>query len=138
MIFIIKGFWTIVFIFIVISTMLRPLCPPTFFRCLSNSGTYMELQTTSFIESTDYISFGSFQLVLWHRADLLWWVFGYWPLISYPGFLEPSGQYSQVVQLPGDISSGSSHQQNSTWPRTVFTPSLAVVVKYTKARQVAH
>ena len=25
-------------------------------------------------------------------------------------------------------------QQNSTWSRTVFTPSLAVVVKYTKAR----
>ena len=27
---------------------------------------------------------------------------------------------------------------NSTWLRTVFTPSLAVVVKYTKVRQVAH
>ena len=45
-----------------------------------------------------------------------------------------SGQYSQVVQLSGDISSGSSHQRNSTWSRTVFTPSLAVAVKYTKAR----
>ena len=33
-IFIIKGFWTIVFIFIVIST----ICPPAFFKCLSNSG----------------------------------------------------------------------------------------------------
>ena len=31
-----KGFWTIVFIFIVISTMFRPICPPTFLRCLSN------------------------------------------------------------------------------------------------------
>ena len=29
----------------------------------------------------------------------------------------------------------SSHQWNSTWPRTVFTLSLAVVVKYTKVRQ---
>ena len=47
-----------------------------------------------------------------------------------------SGQYSQVVQLSGDISSGSSHQRNSTWSRTVLTPSLEVVVKYTKARQV--
>ena len=37
--FIIKGFRTIVFIFIVISTMFRPICPPAFFRCLSNSGT---------------------------------------------------------------------------------------------------
>ena len=27
---------------------------------------------------------------------------------------------------------------NSTWPRTVFTPSLAVVAKYTKLRQVTH
>ena len=32
----------------------------------------------------------------------------------------------------------SSHQQNSTWPRTVFTPSLAVVIKYTKVRKVTH
>ena len=52
MIFIIKGFWTIVFIFIVISTMFQPICSPAFFRCLSNSVTYTELQTTSFIEST--------------------------------------------------------------------------------------
>ena len=43
-----------------------------------------------------------------------------------------SGQYSQVVQLSGDISSGSIHQQNSTISRTVFSPPLAVVVKYTK------
>ena len=51
MIFIIKGFLTIVFIFIVISTMFWPICSPAFFRCLSNSGTYTELQTTSFTES---------------------------------------------------------------------------------------
>ena len=34
MIFIIKGFWTIVFIFIVISTIFQPICPLAFFRCL--------------------------------------------------------------------------------------------------------
>ena len=34
MIIIIKGFWTIVFIFIVISTMFQPIYPPAFFRCL--------------------------------------------------------------------------------------------------------
>ena len=51
-IFIIKGFQSIVFIFIVISTMFPLICPLAFFRCLSNSGTYTELQTTSFIEST--------------------------------------------------------------------------------------
>ena len=50
-IFIIKGFWTIVYIFIVFSTTLRPICPLAFFKCLSNSGTYTELRTTSFIES---------------------------------------------------------------------------------------
>ena len=50
--FIIKGFRTIVFIFLVISTMFRTICPPPFFRCLSNSGTFTELRTTSFIEST--------------------------------------------------------------------------------------
>ena len=49
---IIKGFRTIVFIFIVISTTFWPICPPAFFRCLSNSGTFTELRTTSFIEST--------------------------------------------------------------------------------------
>ena len=53
MVFIIKSFWTIVFIFIVISITFRPICPPAFFRCLSNSGTFMELRTTSFIESSD-------------------------------------------------------------------------------------
>ena len=51
-ILIIKGFRTIVFIFIVISTTFRPICPPAFFGCLSNSGTFTELRTTSFIEST--------------------------------------------------------------------------------------
>ena len=50
--FVIKNFRIIVFIFIVISTTFRPICPPAFFRCLSNSGTYSELWTTSFIEST--------------------------------------------------------------------------------------
>ena len=52
LIFIIKVFRTIVFIFIVISTTLWPICPPAFFRCLSNSGTFTELRTTSFIETT--------------------------------------------------------------------------------------
>ena len=51
-IFIIKGFRTIVFIFIVISSTFRSICPPAFFRCLSNSGTFTELRTASFIEST--------------------------------------------------------------------------------------
>ena len=51
-IFIINGFWTIVFIFIVISTTFRSICPLAFFRCLLNSGTFTELWTTSFIEST--------------------------------------------------------------------------------------
>ena len=53
--FIIKGFRTIVFIFIVISTTFRPICPPAFFRCLLNSGTFTELRTTSFIESTGIV-----------------------------------------------------------------------------------
>ena len=52
MIFIIKGFRTIVFIFIVISTTFRPICPPALFRCLSISGTYTEHRITSCIEST--------------------------------------------------------------------------------------
>ena len=59
MIFNIKGFRTIVFIFIVISTMFWPICPLAVFRCLSNSGTYTELRTTSFIESTGVACFDS-------------------------------------------------------------------------------
>ena len=51
-IIIIKGFQTTVFIFIVISTTFRPICLLPFFRCLSNSGTFTELWTTSFTEST--------------------------------------------------------------------------------------
>ena len=50
--FIIKGSRTIIFIFIVISATFRPICPPAFVRCLSNTGTYSELRTTSFVEST--------------------------------------------------------------------------------------
>ena len=50
--FIIKVFRTIVFIFIVISTTFRPIYPLAFFRCLSNTGTFTELRTTSFIETT--------------------------------------------------------------------------------------
>ena len=53
--FIIKGFRIIVFIFIVISTTFRPICPPASFRCLSNSGTFTEHRTTSFIESTGVV-----------------------------------------------------------------------------------
>ena len=69
MIFIIKGFWTIVFIFIVISTTFWPICSLAFFRCLSNLGTFMELQTMSFIESTgvacsDSISHNQVQVVV--------------------------------------------------------------------------
>ena len=52
MIFIIEGFRTIAFVFIIISTTFRPICPPAFFRCLSNVATYTELGTTSFIETT--------------------------------------------------------------------------------------
>ena len=51
LIFIIKVSQTIVFIFIVISTMFQPIGPSIFFRCLSNSGIFTELQTTSFIET---------------------------------------------------------------------------------------
>ena len=52
-IFIIKSFRTI--IFIVISTTFRPICPPAFCKCLSNSGTFTELRTMSFIESTGFV-----------------------------------------------------------------------------------
>ena len=44
------SFWTIVFIFIVISTTFRPICPLALFRYLSNSGTFKELRTTFFTE----------------------------------------------------------------------------------------
>ena len=52
MIFIIKGFRTIVFIFTVISTMFWTICPSTFFSCLSNLGIFTELRTTFFIQFT--------------------------------------------------------------------------------------
>ena len=56
MIFIIKGFRTIVFIFIVISTTFQPIRPPAFFKCLSNSEIHTKLRTSSFIESTGVAS----------------------------------------------------------------------------------
>ena len=52
MIFIINVFRTVVFIFIVISTTFRLICPPAFFVCLSNSETYTEHRNTASIEST--------------------------------------------------------------------------------------
>ena len=51
-VFVINGFRSIVFIFIVISTTFWSICHPAFFRCLSNSETYTELRNTSFIKST--------------------------------------------------------------------------------------
>ena len=50
MIFIIQGFQTIVFMF-VIFTMFWSICPLAFFKCLSNSGVCMEIWTRSFIQS---------------------------------------------------------------------------------------
>ena len=47
MIFIIKSFQTIIFIFIVISTTFQPICPQVFVEL----GSFTELQTKSFIES---------------------------------------------------------------------------------------
>ena len=38
----IQSFQTIVFVFIVIFPMFWLICPPAFFRCLSNWGTYMD------------------------------------------------------------------------------------------------
>ena len=57
---IIKGFPTIVFIFIIISTTSQPIFSPAFFSRLSNSGTYTELRTMSFIESTGVAFYDSF------------------------------------------------------------------------------
>ena len=61
MIFILKGFWTIVFIFIAISTTFRLICPPAFFRCLLNSGTFTELRSelSSGTHSVTVIGVGS-------------------------------------------------------------------------------
>ena len=47
MIFIIQGFQTIIFIFIVIFSMFCLKCIPAFFRCLSNFEAYTDLQTCS-------------------------------------------------------------------------------------------
>ena len=63
-----RVFGLFVFIFIVISTTFRPICPPAFFRCLSNSGTFTELRTTSFIESngvtcSDSVSYNRVQVL---------------------------------------------------------------------------
>ena len=52
MIFIIKGFRTIVFIFIVISTTFRPICRLAFFRCLSNSGIFNKGHSSMFREGS--------------------------------------------------------------------------------------
>ena len=52
-IFIIQVFGTIVFIFIVIFTTFRSMCPPAFLRnFLSNTAAYTELRTTLFIQFT--------------------------------------------------------------------------------------
>ena len=70
MIFIIKDFWTIVFIFIVISTTFRSICPPAFSRCLSNSETYTELWTTSFIESEQVTPMDFLFICLFYLFDV--------------------------------------------------------------------
>ena len=69
-IFIIKGFRTIVFSLIVISTTFWSICPPAFFWCLPNSGTYTELRTRSFIESTGVTSSDSVS----HMSSRTHWI----------------------------------------------------------------
>ena len=49
--FIMKGFWTIVFIFIVISTTFWPICPSAFFRGLLNSGIFTESEQANPVDS---------------------------------------------------------------------------------------
>ena len=68
MIFIVKGFRTIILIFIVISTTFQAICPPALFRWLSNSGTFTEFRNTSFIEFTgvtcsDFVSHNRVQVL---------------------------------------------------------------------------
>ena len=86
-ILIIKGFRTIVFIFIVISTTFRSICPPASFRCLSNSGTFIEHRTTSFIESTGVACSDS---VSHHRVQVL----------SIPVFLQWNNAYNRYAMCP--------------------------------------
>ena len=49
--------------------MFRPICPLAFFRCLSKSGTYTELRTTSFIESTGVAGSDSNNIKLLRRQS---------------------------------------------------------------------
>ena len=49
-----------------------------------------------------------------------------------------SRRHSEVSQLIADICYESNHQQNTTWPRIVCTPSHAAVAKYTKVRHAVH
>ena len=94
MIFIIKGFRTIVFIFIVISTMFKLICPLAFFRCLSKLGTYTEIQTTSFIESTgiacsDSVSHNWVQVLSIGLVSLIW----FYGILTIVGYLMPNPIY---------------------------------------------
>ena len=57
----------------------------------------------------DYISFRSFRLVLWHRADIPWWVFGYCPLSSYLSFLKSVDSIKDVVRSSVKVPEFDKH-----------------------------
>ena len=61
--FIIKGFWTIVFIFSVISTTFRPIYPPAFFMGLSNPGTFTFFTESTEIACSDSVSHNRIQVL---------------------------------------------------------------------------
>ena len=85
----------------------------------------------------DYISFWSFRLILWHRADMPWWVFGYYPP---PFYLNRNSIWSRFVKLrswrrwktPIRKSNPITHQWkplSTTVRRQLTTPEKLVLNK---------
>ena len=143
LIFIIKGYCSIVFIFIVIFTF-RLICPPAFFSCLSNLGTFMKHWTTSFIESiairtgnprgSNYILMFRFSIFACCRSlfiydshlsyqpgfDFLSVVFKWMPIFSKINFVPAFIKLLTPWCLSGFLSIGRSLSWFRTWLSSSF------------------
>ena len=130
LIFIIKGFRTIVFIFIVISTKFRPIYPPAFFRCLSNSGTFMELRTASFIETTGVAYSDS---VSHNRVQLL-----SLPVLLHACSEESTNNLQMIVSLEAMCLASQAIPKMSFSNTSIVVINVILAFMWYKARNMKH
>ena len=123
MIFIMKGFRTISFIFIVISTTFRPICPPAFFRCLNILS--ILLYTHIYVQRYTYTTYARTQSCGYVHIYI--YVTPIWILI----YIYPNPSHNQDASKGQFLISLKNLIQNFPSPRLVAIPRLKSLVCHT-------